>query len=182
MNVSFKTGTSAWRQLGGLKRFAMIDGMGMGACLEKNIFLDCKRVKTMKENLFSQREKAFLAALKYHVERDWKGQQSKLALKGGLSPAYLSEMIAGRKICKSVKREALVLAAAPEMTYEEFLKFGETAKNLPPARPNMNQSKQQDDTQTDLKRQISLYEELLKMKDDKISDLEKKLAALGGKS
>lgn len=78
----------------------------------------------MKNRSFTRRERAYLLALKDFARRNFKGRQGELAAAGQISPGYLSEMLGFKKICVPNKREQLARAAAPGLTYDQFITHG----------------------------------------------------------
>ena len=68
--------------------------------------------------------KQFHEALIYVLKRDWKRQQSVLAIETGISKGYFSEIVKGKKKPTFEKQNAI--AEKCGYTYEKFLQFGKS--------------------------------------------------------
>lgn len=74
---------------------------------------------------FSEHETAFINAMTFHIERDWKGRKSIFADNAGISGGYVSQII-GRKKCPQLDKQEKIAKALGYKTIYEFVDFGKT--------------------------------------------------------
>ncbi|MCP4568366.1 MAG: hypothetical protein GY841_12380 [FCB group bacterium] len=74
----------------------------------------------------------FIAGLKQLLKRDWHRQHKSFAIKAGITPEHLSEVLAGRKAFSYATM--LLIASAAGTTYEELVRRGESITGAPAAK------------------------------------------------
>ena len=75
---------------------------------------------------FTEHETAFINAITFHLEKDWKGRKGLFAEKAGISGSYVSFML-GRKKCPIVKKQEII---AKNLKYKSLSDMVEFGKNL----------------------------------------------------
>lgn len=84
----------------------------------------CKMIPTMAK--FTEHEDAFLNAIIYHINKEWKGEKGKFANTVGISGSYISFII-GRKKCPIVEKQEKIAKKLGYKSLADFIDFG---KNL----------------------------------------------------
>ncbi|MBF0229193.1 MAG: helix-turn-helix transcriptional regulator [Desulfamplus sp.] len=79
---------------------------------------------------FSEHETAFINAIAFHIERDWKGQKGIFADKAGITGGYLSQII-GRKKCPQLDKQEKIAKTLGYKNVFEFVEFGKTLTVMP---------------------------------------------------